>query len=134
MAPEVALRKPYSEKTDVYSFGIMVWQMARDRVPFKGLSRDEFMQQVVLGGERPQLDKAWPGGFSSLLTACWHANPQTRPSFESIVPMLDKLAADQGGSVWPRRGKAFGSAATTGNVITTTSPSKPKKDTHSTWF
>ena len=36
MAPEVALRKPYTEKCDVYSFGILVWQMARDRVPFKG--------------------------------------------------------------------------------------------------
>ena len=36
MAPEVALRLPYNEKVDVYSYGIMVWQMARDRVPFKG--------------------------------------------------------------------------------------------------
>ena len=36
MAPEVALRQPYTEKVDVYSFGIMVWQMARDRIPFKG--------------------------------------------------------------------------------------------------
>jgi len=36
MAPEVALKAPYSEKADVYSFGIMIWQMARDRVPFKG--------------------------------------------------------------------------------------------------
>ena len=39
MAPEVALRKSYNEKVDVYSYGIMVWQMARDRVPFKGLSK-----------------------------------------------------------------------------------------------
>jgi serine/threonine protein kinase len=37
MAPEVALRLPYTEKVDVYSFAIMVWQMARDRVPFKGI-------------------------------------------------------------------------------------------------
>ena len=36
MAPEVALKQPYNEKADVYSFGIMVWQMARDRIPYKG--------------------------------------------------------------------------------------------------
>ena len=37
MAPEVAQRLPYNEKVDVYSYGIMVWQMARDKIPFKGL-------------------------------------------------------------------------------------------------
>ena len=36
MAPEVAKKESYSEKVDVYSFGVLVWQMAKDRVPFKG--------------------------------------------------------------------------------------------------
>jgi len=54
MAPEVALRRSYNEKVDVYSFGIMVWQMARDRVPFKGMDRDQFMSEVILGGDRPK--------------------------------------------------------------------------------
>ncbi|CAE7533552.1 HT1 [Symbiodinium microadriaticum] len=45
MAPEVALRKPYNEKADVYSFAILLWQMGRDKVPFKGLSRSEFMDK-----------------------------------------------------------------------------------------
>ena len=48
MAPEVALRKPYNEKVDVYSYGIMVWQMARDRVPFKGLSKTGLTIYTVL--------------------------------------------------------------------------------------
>ena len=59
MAPEVALRQAYSEKIDVYSFGIMVWQMARDRVPFKGMDRGQFMSEVVLGGDRPK----WVSSF-----------------------------------------------------------------------
>ncbi|RYG59380.1 hypothetical protein EON64_20295, partial [archaeon] len=71
MAPEVVLRKPYSEKADVYSFGIMLWQMARDRVPFKGYNKEEFFSRVVEGHERPKLDKSWPGGFSNLLKSCW---------------------------------------------------------------
>ena len=60
MAPEVAMRKTYNEKVDVYSYGIMVWQMARDRVPFKGLSKIEFFSTVVNGDHRPPLDRAWP--------------------------------------------------------------------------
>lgn len=47
MAPEVALKKPYNEKVDVYSFGVMLWQMASDDLPFDGLTRAEFMQEVV---------------------------------------------------------------------------------------
>jgi serine/threonine protein kinase len=59
MAPEVALRQASSEKIDVYSFGIMVWLMARYRVPFIGMDRGQFMSEVVLGGDRPK----WVSSF-----------------------------------------------------------------------
>jgi len=90
-APEVALRKPYTEKADVFSFGIMIWQMARDRVPFKGVSRDEFFSHVIYKGQRPKLDKSWPSGFSKLLTDCWDKDPRLRPSFDDIVARLTNL-------------------------------------------
>lgn len=96
MAPEVALRLPYTEKVDVYSWAIVVWQMARDRIPFKGLNRDEFFQLVVADGERPKLDKTWPPAFSDLLTQCWHKEPLRRPSFEVISLELDKLLKTTG--------------------------------------
>jgi serine/threonine protein kinase len=91
MAPETALRKPYNEKVDVYSYGILVWQMARDRVPFKGLSKDEFLKNISVGGERPKLDSSWPSAFSNLLTRCWHEDVLQRPSFQSIVEELDRM-------------------------------------------
>ena len=91
MAPEVALRQIYSEKVDVYSFGIMLWQMATDTVPFKGLSRDDFMTKVVRGGERPPLPYLWPSLFKSLLRSCWSTDSKLRPSFESILMTLQKM-------------------------------------------
>jgi len=91
MAPEVALKQPYNEKADVYSFGIMVWQMARDRVPFKGMSREEFMTRVVQRGERPKLDKSWPSAFSNMLESCWNADHMRRPSFQELSDLLGKL-------------------------------------------
>jgi len=96
MAPEVALREPYTEKVDVYSFGIMLWQMARDRVPFTGLDKKQFVEWVVNRKLRPKLDKNWPAGFSSLLTSCWEAVPEKRPSFAMVVAALDKLLTDCG--------------------------------------
>ena len=95
MAPEVVLRKPYSEKADVYSFGILLWQMARDKIPFKGLSKEEFIELVVHQGERPKLDRSWPTPFTALLKQCWDADPLKRPSFTMIVMELNKLLAHE---------------------------------------
>ncbi len=91
MAPEVASKLPYNEKADVHSFGIMLWQMARDRVPFKGMSREQFMQSVVLHGDRPKLDKSWPKPFSDLLLSCWHPDHNMRPSFKQLSDTLQSL-------------------------------------------
>lgn len=108
MAPEVALRKPYSEKVDVYSYGIMLWQMARDKVPFKGFSKDQYMKQVVHDSERPKIDKNWPAGFSNLLKICWHSDPEKRPSFSVIVLELNKLISSvEGDTGKAKRGKSI---------------------------
>lgn len=120
MAPEVAQKKPYSEKVDVYSFGIMLWQMARDRVPFKGMNRDEFHKRVVMGTDRPKLDKAWPKGFSDLLTKCWHKDHELRPSFKEIVQRLDSLmpsSAIGNRSTWGgRRGRGVNQDGTVTSI------------------
>ena len=97
-----------------------------------GLSRDDFMAQVVNGNERPKLDKAWPSGFSNMLTSCWHRDPQVRPSFDSLVTLLDKLINDHmHNSIWPRRGRNFASSS---DSSSTTPKSSKEKDSHSTWF
>jgi serine/threonine protein kinase len=94
MAPEVALKLPYTEKVDVYSFSIMLWQMARDRVPFNGWTKAEFMKNVVIGKQRPKLDKTWPPPFSNLLSACWDSEPTQRPDFKTILAQIDGLIYD----------------------------------------
>ena len=49
------MKKMYNETADVYSFGILIWQMARDRVPFKGLNKEAFMRNIVASGQRPKV-------------------------------------------------------------------------------
>ena len=48
----------FTEKVDVYSFGIMVWQMATDNVPFKGMTRDDFIARVAKRDERPAMERS----------------------------------------------------------------------------
>lgn len=102
MAPEVALKKPYGEKVDVYSFGILVWQMAKDKQPFQGFNKESFMKDVVAGGQRPKVDKSWPKDFSALLQSCWHADATQRPSFAKIYDEVDNFidAENKKGSMW----------------------------------
>lgn len=91
MAPEVALGKPYTEKVDVYSFGILLWQLATSRVPFRRATKSDFMDCVVRDGYRPPMHPQWPPAFVGLLQGCWNAEPTLRYSFREIVPMLEAL-------------------------------------------
>ena len=119
MAPEVASRHHYNEKADVYSFGIVIWQMARDRVPFKGMSRDEFYKYVVTGNQRPKLDRSWPTQFSDLLTRCWDPNHVRRPSFREVAARLGELAAAADSTGKWQKGRLIGlSAAKDGGAAT----------------
>ena len=91
MAPEVVLSNPYTEKVDVYSFGIILWQLASEATPFKGFTRDDFIAKVIVGNERPKIDKSWPNGFTSIIVSCWHKDPLQRPSFQDITFQLQSL-------------------------------------------
>ncbi len=91
MAPEVVLNKPYTEKVDVYSFGILVWTVARNKHPYRGFTVGEHYSRVVVGGERPKLEDGWPKDFRDLLSACWHHNPRSRPNFSVVSAELSRM-------------------------------------------
>jgi serine/threonine protein kinase len=91
MAPEVALSKPYSEKVDVYSFGIILWQLLTGKAPFARCNRGDIMDSVVKRHYRPPLCYDWPQALRSLIEDCWSPIPERRPSFSIIIAYLDKL-------------------------------------------
>mmetsp|Transcript_17293 Transcript_17293/g.47897 ORF Transcript_17293/g.47897 Transcript_17293/m.47897 type:complete len:288 (+) Transcript_17293:48-911(+) len=91
MAPEVARSFPYNYKADVYSFGVILWEMNAGKKPFADYDRDTFYDSVIHGGERMKCNKKWPEELSDLITACWHENPDLRPSFAEIIDKIDAL-------------------------------------------
>lgn len=52
MAPEVVLGRSYHQSVDVYSFGILVWQVATGKIPFREMGKKAFVDKVVIGGQR----------------------------------------------------------------------------------
>eukprot|EP01121_Diplochlamys_sp_Union-15-3_P015711 TRINITY_DN5240_c0_g1_i2.p1 TRINITY_DN5240_c0_g1~~TRINITY_DN5240_c0_g1_i2.p1 ORF type:complete len:332 (-),score=55.29 TRINITY_DN5240_c0_g1_i2:32-1027(-) len=92
MSPEVLQGKSLNEKVDVYSYGIVFWEMLTRKEPFEDMnSYDSFVAAVCDNQERPPIDDSIPKPLVPLLKACWHENPSQRPSFEQIIKQLDDI-------------------------------------------
>ena len=96
MAPEVALTTPYNERVDIYSFGLVLYEMLTGVAPYGGISKDEFYARVIEGGERPPTDMDDYGRriradaqILQLIERCWSANPQFRPDAEDTLAVVN---------------------------------------------
>jgi serine/threonine protein kinase len=85
MAPEMGLSLGYGTEADVYSFGVLFWEMCALEQPFSSITSVEgFERDVFIGGHRPALDPSWPTAAQDLLSCCWSTNPSRRPSMLDI--------------------------------------------------
>lgn len=98
MAPEVALSKDYGISSDVFSFGIILWEILTCTRPFEALDTKSFHELVILNGTRPPLSieytDEWPKAIIDLVQDCWDENPLRRCTSEFIVSyLLDEITS-----------------------------------------
>jgi Protein tyrosine and serine/threonine kinase len=74
---------------DVYSFGILLWEMISEQIPFFGYDSNELYSKVVVEGYRPQLPTRIAPSLAEMILSCWSPNPSSRPSFETICNNLN---------------------------------------------
>ncbi|XP_053143386.1 mitogen-activated protein kinase kinase kinase 7 isoform X2 [Hemicordylus capensis] len=92
MAPEVFEGSNYSEKCDVFSWGIILWEVITRRKPFDEIGGPAFrIMWAVHNGTRPPLIKNLPKPIESLMTRCWSKDPSQRPSMEEILKIMIHL-------------------------------------------
>ena len=103
MAPEVAGSKPYNHKADVYSFGILLWELLSCKKPYAGYGIDEYYEKVVYNEVRPDVDPKWPKELRDLMSRCWDANMENRPSSQEIVDILVSTSNASSDKPAPRR-------------------------------
>ncbi|CAM9801506.1 unnamed protein product [Chrysoparadoxa australica] len=84
MAPEVIQHKPYSEGADVYSYGIVLWELITASSPFLGLTPIQAAFAVARQGLRPRLPPVTPDALAKLVRSCWHGVASRRPSFDQV--------------------------------------------------
>ncbi|KAG2485771.1 hypothetical protein HYH03_015484 [Edaphochlamys debaryana] len=93
MAPEVIEHKPYDEKADVFSFGVVLWELLTCKVPYSDMTPLQAAVGVVQKGLRPGIPPNCPAPLADLMEACWAGSPTARPSFRELTPRLQQLAA-----------------------------------------
>lgn len=95
-APELLRGEPASAKADIFSFAITLWQLLTQQQPYAG-DRQHVIYAVVAQELRPQLHghAVFSGArgqvYSTLLSRCWSARPQDRPSSEELLELLPAI-------------------------------------------
>ncbi|CAL1532203.1 unnamed protein product [Lymnaea stagnalis] len=88
-APEAAMRQKFTVKSDIWSYGILLYElMTKGRIPYPGMDNRTVLEQVERGY---RMDKPTdtPEGVYSKMRECWHERPEQRPTFEHLFVYFD---------------------------------------------
>jgi serine/threonine protein kinase len=93
MAPEVCLHEDYSLPADIYSYGILLWEVCTLEKPYGNYSSlDQLKEKAVDSHHRPPLRKIASPQLKALLKACWDPDPRVRPTFALVLKEVETMA------------------------------------------
>uniref|UniRef100_A0A4W6CNG5 Mitogen-activated protein kinase kinase kinase n=1 Tax=Lates calcarifer TaxID=8187 RepID=A0A4W6CNG5_LATCA len=93
MAPEVIKLSLFSKSSDVWSFGVLLWELLTGEVPYREIDALAVAYGVAMNKLTLPIPSTCPEPFAQLLGECWSPNPHSRPSFTNILRRL--LAIEQ---------------------------------------
>jgi len=91
MAPELLKGEDFTLSSDIYSFGILLFEIFSKSIPYENLSDLEIIKKVV-AGQRPNLDNLrndTPKEFVELMIKCWNQVPSKRLTSDDIVYFME---------------------------------------------
>ena len=97
MAPEVAQYKKYNQRTDAYSFSLVMWSVLSLQIPYNSYNCNQWYKNVVIRKERPSLSgdslsDVVPESVKKLMHCCWQNDIVTRPDFNVIEDELRSIS------------------------------------------
>ncbi|XP_069363176.1 tyrosine-protein kinase receptor [Maniola hyperantus] len=94
MPPEAYIDGIFTVKTDVWSYGVLLWEVfSLGIMPYTGCANREVMQ-MVSGGGRLERPHGCPGEVYRLMCECWNPAPSERPSFAQMFDRLTRFVQD----------------------------------------
>ena len=99
MAPElVAMRPKYSKQSDMYGYGMILWELASRELPFDGVNQSVLIRKLEEGKaweEVPEeVEDAYPS-YADLIKSCWIFKAKDRPTIEEAATILENSPIEE---------------------------------------
>ncbi|XP_073879611.1 mitogen-activated protein kinase kinase kinase 10 isoform X2 [Macaca fascicularis] len=91
MAPEVIRLSLFSKSSDVWSFGVLLWELLTGEVPYREIDALAVAYGVAMNKLTLPIPSTCPEPFARLLEECWDPDPHGRPDFGSILKRLEVI-------------------------------------------
>ncbi|CAB4422071.1 unnamed protein product [Rhizophagus irregularis] len=89
VAPEVLRRRTYTQESDIYSFGMIMYFIATGRQPFYNRAHDHLLALDICKGVKPEINEPEaPRCYIDLMKKCWDLNPNNRPNILEINELI----------------------------------------------
>ncbi|MEE6479190.1 hypothetical protein FKM82_012174 [Ascaphus truei] len=93
MAPEALFDRIYTHQSDVWSFGVLLWEIfTLGGSPYPGIPMEELFK-LLKEGHRMDKPSNCTNELYMMMRDCWHAVPSQRPTFIQLVEDLDRTVA-----------------------------------------
>ncbi|OHT16321.1 hypothetical protein TRFO_41893 [Tritrichomonas foetus] len=96
MAPELVSGKEYDESIDVYSYGVVLWEMLTDEIPYDGMDAYQIVYALSMNSSQLEIPSGTPELLSDLILKCCSNDPKERPTFLEIANKIEKGAVFEG--------------------------------------
>ncbi len=88
IAPEIFKGVRFSKESDIYSLGMIMWELTTGCKPFANTKHDHILIFEIIDGKRPEITHDTPECYANLMKRCWDSDASKRPSITEICNVV----------------------------------------------